>query len=38
MLVLTIVGHESLRGLTGIIHNDISVGNLMMNEEGDNPS
>ena len=32
------LGHESLRELTGIIQSDVSVGNLMMNEEEGNPS
>jgi hypothetical protein len=31
-------GHESLRDLTGRLQSDISIGNLMMNEEDDNPS
>ena len=31
-------GHESLRDLTGRLQSDISIGNLMMNEEHDNPS
>jgi len=35
---LTIAGHESLRDLTGRIRSDISIGNLMMNEEESNPS
>jgi hypothetical protein len=30
--------HESLRDLTGIIQSNVSIGNLMMNEEEDNPS
>ncbi|KAI9766361.1 MAG: hypothetical protein M1840_006625 [Geoglossum simile] len=34
----TITGHESLRDLTGTIQSDVSIGNLMMNEEEDNPS
>ncbi|KAI9856816.1 MAG: hypothetical protein M1813_008753 [Trichoglossum hirsutum] len=33
-----IEGHESLRDSTAIIQSDVSVGNLMMNEEKDNPS
>lgn len=33
-----IKGHESLRTYTGIIQGDISIGNLMMNEEEGNPS
>ena len=37
-LRLTVAGHESLRDLTGIIQSDISIDNLMMNEEEDNPS
>jgi hypothetical protein len=32
-----IEGHESLRK-TGLLHRDISVNNLMINEDGDNPS
>ena len=32
------LGHESLHKLTSIIQSDVSVGNLMMNEEEDNPS
>jgi hypothetical protein len=31
-------GHESLRYLTGRIQSDISIGNLMMNENKDNAS
>jgi hypothetical protein len=31
-------GHESLRDLTGRIQSDISIGNLMMNEDKDNLS
>ncbi|KAI9765136.1 MAG: hypothetical protein M1839_005614, partial [Geoglossum umbratile] len=31
-------GHESLRNLTGIIQSDVSIGNLMMNEEEGNPT
>ncbi|KAI9784458.1 MAG: hypothetical protein M1839_002114 [Geoglossum umbratile] len=31
-------GHESLRNLAGIIQSDVSIGNLMMNEDEDNPS
>jgi len=38
MIGLTVAGHESPRRLTGIIQCDISVGNLMMNEEIGNPS
>jgi hypothetical protein len=38
ILKLTVIGHESLRDLTCIIQSDISIGNLMMNEEEDNPS
>ncbi|KAI9767834.1 MAG: hypothetical protein M1839_004335 [Geoglossum umbratile] len=34
----TITGHESLRDLTGTIQSDVSIGNLMMNEEEDNSS
>ncbi|KAI9770976.1 MAG: hypothetical protein M1840_002680 [Geoglossum simile] len=33
-----IKGHESLRDLTGTIQSDVSIGNLMINEEKDNPS
>ncbi|KAH0562855.1 hypothetical protein GP486_002528 [Trichoglossum hirsutum] len=33
-----ITGYESLHNLTDIIQSDISIGNLMMNEEEDNPS
>ncbi|KAI9777131.1 MAG: hypothetical protein M1839_009087 [Geoglossum umbratile] len=33
-----IEGYESLRSLTGIIQSDVSIGNLMMNEQEDNPS
>ena len=32
------IGHESLRKRTGIIQGDVSIGNLMMNEEDCNPS
>jgi Fungal protein kinase len=38
MIGLTVAGHQSLRRLTGIIQCDISIGNLMMNEEIGNPS
>jgi hypothetical protein len=38
LLTLTIIGHESLRKRTGIIQGDVSIGNLMMNEEEYNPS
>ncbi len=31
-------GHESLRELTGRIQSDVSIGNLLMNEDDDNPS
>ncbi|KAI9769851.1 MAG: hypothetical protein M1840_003845 [Geoglossum simile] len=33
-----ITGYESLRDLTSTIQSDVSIGNLMMNEEEDNPS
>lgn len=33
-----IEGYKSLYTLAGILHSDISVGNLMMNEDDDNPS
>ncbi|KAI9775934.1 MAG: hypothetical protein M1839_000723 [Geoglossum umbratile] len=33
-----IKGHESLRDSTTIIQSDVSIGNLMMNEEKNNPS
>jgi len=31
-------GHESLHDNAGILHRDVSINNLMMNEEKDNPS
>lgn len=36
--MLTTIGHKSLREHTGIIQGDVSIGNLMMNEEDSNPS
>jgi hypothetical protein len=35
---LTVLGHESLRRVAGIIQCDISLGNLMMNEDKEDPS
>jgi len=35
---LTVLGHESLHRAAGIIQCDISLGNLMMNEDKDDPS
>ena len=34
---LTMTGHESLYGKTGIIQSDISISNLMINKEERNP-
>ncbi|CAG9987750.1 unnamed protein product [Clonostachys byssicola] len=33
-----IEGHESLRSKAGILHRDISINNLMINEDDENPS
>lgn len=37
-LVGCIEGYESLHMLAGILHSDISIANLLMNEDDDNPS
>ncbi|KAI9772444.1 MAG: hypothetical protein M1840_000647 [Geoglossum simile] len=37
-MLAALEGHESLRNLTSIIQSDVSIGNLMMNEDDDNPS
>lgn len=36
--MLTSIGYESLHTKAGILQGDVSTGNLMMNEDKDNPS